>query len=51
VTIILARFILKEKIEKFQILGISITFIGIVGISTNEKIYDLLVNNLSNLLN
>ena len=51
VTIILARFILKEKIEKFQILGISITFIGIVGISTNEKIYDLLINNLSNLFN
>jgi drug/metabolite transporter (DMT)-like permease len=51
ITIILARFILKERIEKLQILGISITFIGIIGISTNEIAFNLFLSYLSNLLN
>ena len=33
VTVLLARLILKEKISKIQTLGISLTFIGVVGLT------------------
>ncbi|MAV82596.1 MAG: hypothetical protein CMI90_03920 [Pelagibacteraceae bacterium] len=49
VTIILARIVLKEKIEKIQISGIIFTFIGVVGISTNVELYNIFINYLSNL--
>ncbi len=49
VTIILARIVLKEEIEKIQISGIIFTFIGVVGISTNVELYNIFINYLSNL--
>jgi drug/metabolite transporter (DMT)-like permease len=33
VTVLLARLVLKEKISKIQTLGISLTFIGVVGLT------------------
>ena len=49
VTIILARIVLKEEIEKIQISGIIFTFIGVFGISTNAELYNIFINYLSNL--
>ena len=33
VTVLLARMVLKEKISKIQTFGISLTFIGVIGLT------------------